>query len=64
MKDPQLNTPNDLLLNKSIPVTLNNNLLTFRETDQKFEIQGDLLKMIIYKNYDVELANLSNKKIL
>ena len=48
-KDPDSNRFNDLLINKTIPVTLYNNLLTFRDTDKKFELKGDLLKVITKK---------------
>ena len=54
---------NDLKINKTIPHTLKNNLLTFRDTGKKFELKGDLLKMITIKNYKVNLASLSNKKL-
>ena len=37
VNDPKRNTVNDLLINKTIPVTLYKNLLTFCATDQKFE---------------------------
>ena len=62
LKDPNSNKVNDLLINKTKPVTLYNNLLTFRDTDEKFEILGDLSKLITNKNYNVDLANLSDKK--
>ena len=48
----------------SIPITLHDNLLTFRDTGREFELKGDLLKTIINKNYNVDLASLSNKKLL
>ena len=64
VKDPSSNRVNDLLMNKTIPVTLCNNLLTFRDTDKEIELQGDLLKMITNKNYNVDLAKLSDKKIM
>ena len=57
VKDPSSNMVNDLLLNKTIAVTLHNNLLTFRDTDEKFELKGDPLKMITNKNYNIELSN-------
>ena len=44
VKDPSSNRVNNLLMNKTISVTLYNNLLTFRDTDKKFELQGNLLK--------------------
>ena len=35
--DLNSNSDNDSLINKTIPVTLYNNLLTFRDTDKKFK---------------------------
>ena len=55
---------NDLKINNSIPITLYNNLLTFRDTNKQFELKGDLLKMITNKNYNVNHASLSDKKIM
>ena len=53
---------NDLLIKITIPITLHDDLLTFRDTGEKIELKGDLLKMITYKNYNVDLASLSDKK--
>ena len=64
VKDPSSVKVADLLINKTIPVTLYNNLLTFRDTDKKSELQGDLLKMMTNKNYNVDLAHLSDKKFM
>ena len=50
VKAPDSNKVNDLLINKTIPVTLFNNLLKFRDTDKEFDLQGDLLKMMTNKN--------------
>ena len=55
---------NDLKINKSIPITLYNNILTFRDTGKEFELKGNLLKMITNKNYNVDHASLSDKKIM
>ena len=57
------NRVNDLLINKTIPVTIYNNLLSFCDTDEKFESQGNLSKLIDNKNYNADLANLQDKKI-
>ena len=51
-------------INNSIPITLHNNLLTFHDTNKQFELKGDLLKMITNKNYNVDLASLSDKKLM
>ena len=64
VKDANSNRVNDLNINNSIPITLYNNLLTFRDTGKEFELKGDLLKMITNKNYNVDLASLSDKKLM
>ena len=51
-------------INNSIPITLHNNLLTFRDTKKQFELKGDLLKMITNNNYNVNLASLADKKLM
>ena len=58
------NRVNDLLIHNTITFTLYNNLLTFRDTNKQFELKGDLLKMITNKNYNVDLAKLSDKKLM
>ena len=63
VKVPKGNRVNDLLKNKTKPVTLYKKLLTFRDTDEKFELQEDLFKMITDKSYKVDFANLSGKKL-
>ena len=64
VKDPSSNRVNYLLINKTVPVTANENLLTLRDTYKKFELEGDLLKMTTNKNYIVDLANLVDKKLI
>ena len=64
VKDPSSKWVNDFLINKTIPVTVFNILLTFRDTDKKFELQGDLSKKKTNKNYNVDLAILPDKKIM
>ena len=44
------------------PITFYNNLITLRDTGKEFELQGDLLKTITNENYNIDLANLSDKK--
>ena len=64
IKDSTSNRVNDLKINNSIPITSYNNLLTFRDTNKQFELKGDLLKMITNKNYNVNHASLSDKKLM
>ena len=63
VKDPSSNRVKDLLIQNTIPVALHNSLLTHRDTGREFELQVYLLKMITNKNYNVDLANLANKKL-
>ena len=64
VKDSTSNRVIDLKINNSIPITLHNNFLTFRDTNKIFELKGDLLKMITNKNYNVNHANLSDKRLM
>ena len=54
----------DLLIHKTIPVTLYNNLLTFRGTSKKIEIQRCLLNMITNKNCNIDIAKSQVRKIM
>ena len=64
VKDPSSNRVNDLKTNKTIPVTLYGNMLTFRDTNKQFELKGDLLEMITNSKFNVDLASLSDKKLM
>ena len=64
VKDSTSNRVNDLKINKTIPITLYNNMLTIRDTGKEFELKGDLLKMITNKNSNVDLASLQDKKLM
>ena len=64
VKDSNSNRVNDLLIHNSIPITLYDNLLTFRDTGKEFELKGELLKMITNKIHNVDLASLAKKKLM
>ena len=49
VKDSNSNIVNDLLIHNSIPITLHDNLLTFRDSGKIFEFKGDLSEMITKK---------------
>ena len=55
---------NDLKINKTIPITLYGNILTFRDTNKQFALKGDLLEMITNSKFNVDLASLSDKKLM
>ena len=64
VKDPSSNRVNDLKINKTIPITLYGNMLTFRDTNKQFELKGDLLEMITNSEFNVDLASSSDKKLM
>ena len=64
VKDSTSNRNNDLKINKTIRVTLHDNLLTFRDTIKQFELKGELLRMITNKNNNVDLASLADKNLM
>ena len=64
VKDSNSNRVNDLKINKTIPITLYGNMLTFRDTNKQFELSGDLLEMITNNKYNVDLASLADKKLM
>ena len=53
-----------MLIHNSIPITLHYNLSTIRDTNKQFELKGDLLEMITKRNYNADLAKLSDKKLM
>ena len=61
---PEPNRVSDLLTNKSTPVTQYDKLLTFRFTDESFQLEGNLLNMITNNNYNVDLDKLPEKELL
>ena len=64
VKDSSSNRVNDFLIHNTIPITLYNNSLAFRDTRKEFELKGDLSKMITNDNYNVNHASLSDKKLM
>ena len=64
VKDSSSNRVNDLKINKTIPITLYGNIITFRDTNKQFELKGDLLEMITNGKFNVDLASLSDKKLM
>ena len=63
VKDPNSKKINDLLLHNTTPITLYDNLLTIRDTDEGFEMKGDLLKINTNEIYNDDLAELVYKKL-
>ena len=64
VNDPDSKKVNVLSINKTIPGTLYDNLLTFCDTAEKFELARDLLRKITNKDFNVDLASSPDKKLL
>ena len=63
VQDHNSNRKNDLLIKNTTSITLHGNFLTFRNSGKVFEMKGDFLEMTTNKNYDVDLAKLSDKRL-
>ena len=64
IKDPKSIRINDFLINKSIPVTLYNNLLNYRVSKKPFKSDGDLLKTMANYKFDVTHSNPQDQKLI
>ena len=64
VKDSSSIRSNDLLMKNTIPITLHDNSLTFRDTGKVFEIKGELSKKIANKNCNVDIASFSDEKLM
>ena len=64
VNDLDSNRINDLLITKTTPISLYDILLSFHDTDTQFELERDLLNMINRRNYNIDLANLPERKLL
>ena len=53
-----------MLIQNSLPITLHDSLLTFRDTGKIIELKGEFLKMITKKNCIVDLADFSHNKLM
>ena len=54
----------DFLINMCIPVTLFSNMLTFRDSNEAFKLDGDLLETITNYDFNVEHSNQQDRKLI
>ena len=52
----------DFLINTSAPVTLHSNILSFRDTNKSFKLDGDLLKTMKKYKFNVVQSNPQDRK--
>ena len=64
IKDPKSIKTNDFLINENIPVTIFNEMLTFRDTNKIFKLEGDLLEVMSNNKFNVDSSNQQNREII
>ena len=62
-KDPNSTKMNDFLIHGTIPLTIFSNMITFRDSNKTFRLEGDLLKVITNYKFNVDHSNQQDKKI-
>ena len=63
-KDPDSTKRNDFFINENVPVTIFNKMLTFRDTNKVFKLEGDLYKVITNPQFNVDHSNKQNRQII
>ena len=63
-KDPNSTKMNDFLIHGKIPVTIFSNMITFRDTDKTFRLEGDLLKVRLNHKFNIDHSNQQDRKII
>ena len=61
-----LNSPkmNDFSINGGIPVSLYSNMITFRDSNKSFKLDGDLLETITNYDFNVDHSNQQDRKLI
>ena len=62
-KDHNSTKMNDFLIHRGIPVTLFSNMISFRDTNKSFKLEGDLLKLITNYKFNADHSSPRDKKI-
>ena len=62
-KDPNSTKMNDFLIHGNIPVTLFSNMIIFKDTNNPFTLEGDLLKLITNYKFNADHSSPQDKKI-
>ena len=63
-KDPNSTKINDFLIHRGIPVTLFSNMITFRDSNRSFKLEGDLLKLITNHKFNAGHSSPPDKKLI
>ena len=63
-KDPNSTKMNDFLIHGTIPVTIFSNMITFRDSNKTFRVEGDLLKVITNYKFNADHSSRQDKKLI
>ena len=63
-KDTNSTKMNDFLIHGSIPVTLFSNMITFRDSNKSFRLEGDLLKLITNYKFNADHSSPQDRKLI
>ena len=63
-KDPNSSKMNDFLIHGTIPVTIFSNMITFRDSNKSFRLEGDLLKTITNHKFNTDNSSQQDKKLI
>ena len=54
----------NFLIHRGIPVTLFSNMITFRDGNKSFKLEGDLLKLMTNYKFNADHSSLEDKKLI
>ena len=63
-KDLKSTKMNDFLIHGNIPVSLHSNMITFRDTNKSFKLEGDLLKVVTKYKFNADHSSPQDKKLI
>ena len=63
-KDTNSTKMNDFLIHGGIPVTLFSNMITFRDSNKSFKLEGDLLKLITNYKFNADHSSPQDRKLI
>ena len=63
-KDPNSTKMNDFSIHGTIPVTIFSKMMTFRDSNKSFRLEGDLLKVITNHKFNVDHSSPQDKKLI
>ena len=63
-KDPNSTKMSDFLIHGNTPVTLFSNMITFRDSNKSFRLEGDLLKVVTNYKINADHSSPQDKKLI